>query len=51
MGVSQPSLSEQMMTILTTPDVAKRMSENALAQGKPDAARKLADLVEQLAGG
>ena len=45
------SLSEQMMTILTTPDVAKRMSENALAQGKPDAARKLADLVEQLAGG
>jgi UDP-N-acetylglucosamine--N-acetylmuramyl-(pentapeptide) pyrophosphoryl-undecaprenol N-acetylglucosamine transferase len=45
------SLAEQMMLILTTPDVGKRMSENALAQGKPDAAAKLAGLVERLAGG
>ena len=44
------SLSEQMMVILTTPDVGKRMSENALTQGNPDAAKTLADIVGQLAG-
>ena len=44
------SLSEHMMVILTTPDVGKRMSENALKQGTPNAARDLADLVERLAG-
>ncbi len=44
------SLSEQMMVILTTPDVGKRMSENALTQGTPEAAQSLADLVERLAG-
>lgn len=44
------SLSEQMMLILTTPDVGKRMSANALTQGNPHAARSLADLVDRLAG-
>lgn len=44
------SLSEQIMLILTTPDVGKRMSENALTQGTPHAAATLADLVERLAG-
>ncbi|MCV6587222.1 MAG: UDP-N-acetylglucosamine--N-acetylmuramyl-(pentapeptide) pyrophosphoryl-undecaprenol N-acetylglucosamine transferase [Marinibacterium sp.] len=44
------SLSEQIMTILLTPGVGKRMSENARAQGKPDAAKRLGALVETLAG-
>lgn len=44
------SLSEQIMTVLTTPGVGKRMSENALGQGKPKAAARLAELVETLAG-
>ena len=42
------SLSEQIMTVLTTPDAAKSMSAHALEQGKPDAADRLAGLVEQL---
>lgn len=42
------SLSEQIMTVLTTPDAGKSMSANALGQGKPDAADRLAGLVEQL---
>ena len=42
------SLSEQIMTVLTTPDAGKSMSANALSQGKPDAADRLAGLVEQL---
>ena len=42
------SLSEQIMTILTTPGMAKRMAEKALGQGKPDAAPELAALIEQL---
>lgn len=44
------SLAEQIMVILTTPDVGKRMSENALSLGNPEAARTLADLVNHLAG-
>lgn len=44
------TLSEQIMVILTTPDVGKRMSANALTQGTPNAAKDLADLVNQLAG-
>ncbi len=44
------SLSEHMMVILTTPGVGKRMSENALKQGTPKAARDLADLALDLAG-
>ena len=42
------SLSEQMMTVLTSPDAAKRMAANALTQGIPDATDRLAGLVEQL---
>lgn len=44
------TLAEQMMVILTTPDVGRRMSQNALTQGNPHAADTLADLVSQLAG-
>ena len=44
------TLSEQIMVILTTPDVGKRMSANALTQATPNAARDLADLVAHLAG-
>ena len=43
------SLSEQILAILTTPGAAVQMRENALAQGIPDAAERLAALVEQLA--
>jgi len=34
--------------VLTTPAAAARMRDNALAQGKPDAAERLAALIEQL---
>ncbi|MGR3511258.1 MAG: UDP-N-acetylglucosamine--N-acetylmuramyl-(pentapeptide) pyrophosphoryl-undecaprenol N-acetylglucosamine transferase [Paracoccaceae bacterium] len=44
------TLAEQIMVILTTPDVGKRMSANALTQATPNAARDLADLVAHLAG-
>ncbi|MEM7717913.1 MAG: UDP-N-acetylglucosamine--N-acetylmuramyl-(pentapeptide) pyrophosphoryl-undecaprenol N-acetylglucosamine transferase [Pseudomonadota bacterium] len=44
------SLAEHMMVILTTPDVGKRMSENALSLGNPEAAQTLADLVDHLVG-
>jgi UDP-N-acetylglucosamine--N-acetylmuramyl-(pentapeptide) pyrophosphoryl-undecaprenol N-acetylglucosamine transferase len=44
------SLSEHIMTVLLTPGVGKDMSRNALSQGKPDAAKELAALVETLAG-
>ena len=43
------SLCEQMLAILTNPDLAAKMSANALAISKPDAAERLAALVEQLA--
>ncbi|MGI9390599.1 MAG: UDP-N-acetylglucosamine--N-acetylmuramyl-(pentapeptide) pyrophosphoryl-undecaprenol N-acetylglucosamine transferase, partial [Boseongicola sp.] len=43
------SLSEQILAILTTPGAAAQMRDNALAQGIPDAAERLAALVEQLA--
>jgi len=42
------SLSEQIMTVLTTPATAAAMRDAALAQGKPDAAERLAALIEQL---
>ena len=42
------SLSEQIMAILTAPGAAERMAKNAQAQGKPDAADRLAALIEQL---
>ncbi len=44
------SLSEQIMAILTMPGAAMRMRDNAVAQGKPDAAERLATLIETLAG-
>jgi len=44
------SLSEQIMAILTMPGTAKAMRDNALGQGKPDAADRLATLIEMLAG-
>jgi len=42
------TLSQQIMAVLTTPGAAERMASNARAQGKPDAARALAQIVEQL---
>lgn len=43
------SLAEQMLMVLSNPSAAARMRENALAQGLPDAADRLASLVETLA--
>ena len=42
------TLSEHMMTVLMTSGAAGRMAQNALAQGKPDAADRLAALIEEL---
>ena len=42
------SLSEQITTILSVPGAALAMRDNALAQGIPDAAERLAALIEQL---
>ena len=42
------SLSEQMMMVLTSPGAAERMAGYARAQGKPDAAKQLATIVEDL---
>ncbi len=48
-GALDPAtLSEQIMTVLTAPGAAERMAKNAQAQGKPDAADRLAALIEQL---
>ncbi|MEM6385918.1 MAG: UDP-N-acetylglucosamine--N-acetylmuramyl-(pentapeptide) pyrophosphoryl-undecaprenol N-acetylglucosamine transferase [Pseudomonadota bacterium] len=44
------SLSEQILLILTSPGVGKRMAANALTVGTPNAAEALADLVGHLAG-
>lgn len=44
------SLSEQIMSVLTMPGTAKTMRDNAVSQGKPDAADRLATLIEMLAG-
>ena len=44
------SLSEQIMRVLTTPGTAVGMREDALAQGRPDATVRLADMLETLAG-
>ena len=44
------SLSEHIMAVVTMPGTARRMHENALSQGKPDAAERLATLIEMLAG-
>jgi UDP-N-acetylglucosamine--N-acetylmuramyl-(pentapeptide) pyrophosphoryl-undecaprenol N-acetylglucosamine transferase len=44
------TLAAQMAAILTDPAAAERMAQAALAQGKPDAAERLADMVEEIAG-
>ncbi|WP_425603368.1 UDP-N-acetylglucosamine--N-acetylmuramyl-(pentapeptide) pyrophosphoryl-undecaprenol N-acetylglucosamine transferase [Ruixingdingia sedimenti] len=44
------TLCAQMAAILGNPAAAARMAGNALTQGKPDAAERLAALVEELAG-
>ena len=45
------TLAEQMALVLESPDAAAHMARAALAQGRPDAADRLADLVEALAAG
>ncbi|MEM8792227.1 MAG: undecaprenyldiphospho-muramoylpentapeptide beta-N-acetylglucosaminyltransferase [Pseudomonadota bacterium] len=47
---SPERLAEEVAAILGDPDTAARMAEAARAQGIPDAAKRLADLVETLAG-
>lgn len=42
------SLSEKIMTVLTAPGAAERMAQNAARHGRPDAAQRLADLIEKL---
>ena len=44
------ALSAQMAAVLENPEAAKAMATAALAQSKPDAAERLAALVEDLAG-
>lgn len=43
------ALGEQVAAILTNPEAAARMAQAALGTGIPDAATRLADLVERLA--
>ncbi|MEM6638200.1 MAG: UDP-N-acetylglucosamine--N-acetylmuramyl-(pentapeptide) pyrophosphoryl-undecaprenol N-acetylglucosamine transferase [Pseudomonadota bacterium] len=43
------TLAEQITAVLTQPDAAVRMAHAALAEGIPDAADRLAEMVEQLA--
>ncbi|MEO1494217.1 MAG: undecaprenyldiphospho-muramoylpentapeptide beta-N-acetylglucosaminyltransferase [Pseudomonadota bacterium] len=49
-ALSPETLSAQVEHILTNPAHAAQMAEAAKAQGRPDAAERLADLVEELAG-
>ena len=44
------ALAEHITKVLTTPDAASRMAAAATALGKPDAAMRLSDLAERLAG-
>jgi UDP-N-acetylglucosamine--N-acetylmuramyl-(pentapeptide) pyrophosphoryl-undecaprenol N-acetylglucosamine transferase len=46
---SVETLSDAMTSILNDPELASDMAEAALSQGIPDAAERLADLVEELA--
>ena len=48
-GLTPEALAEQIENLLEQPDAALRMSQNAQAQGKPEAAEALASLVEELA--
>ena len=43
------ALARQITAVLTQPELALRMARNALAHGRPDATRRLVDLVERLA--
>jgi UDP-N-acetylglucosamine--N-acetylmuramyl-(pentapeptide) pyrophosphoryl-undecaprenol N-acetylglucosamine transferase len=43
------TLATHIETILTQPDAAQRMAQNALSQGRPDATDRLVALVETLA--
>ena len=43
------SLAAQMISVLSNPDAAVKMAHGALAQGRPDAAEKLAEMVMTLA--
>ncbi len=40
-----------MALVLENPAAASRMASNAMAEGRPDAAEALADLVEAVASG
>lgn len=48
-GLDADSLSRDIRAILTTPDRAKAMAAAALTLGRPDAARRLYDLVTEIA--
>lgn len=43
-------LAVQIRSVLTQPDAALRMAQNALVQARPDATERLVTLVERLAG-
>ena len=45
------SLGAHIETILTQPDAARRMAQNALTQGRPDATERLAALVSDISEG
>ena len=47
---SVESLSSTVASIMEDDDLASQMAEAALSQGNPDAADRLADLVEEIAG-
>jgi UDP-N-acetylglucosamine--N-acetylmuramyl-(pentapeptide) pyrophosphoryl-undecaprenol N-acetylglucosamine transferase len=49
-GLTPEKVAEQIENVLSHPDAALRMSQNALRVGKPEAAGALAALVEELAG-
>jgi UDP-N-acetylglucosamine--N-acetylmuramyl-(pentapeptide) pyrophosphoryl-undecaprenol N-acetylglucosamine transferase len=44
------TLAQHIETILTQPEAANRMAQNALSQGRPDATDRLVALVETLGG-
>ncbi len=44
------TLSEQIAAVLGDPDGALRMSQAALAEGRPDATERLVEMVEELSG-
>jgi UDP-N-acetylglucosamine--N-acetylmuramyl-(pentapeptide) pyrophosphoryl-undecaprenol N-acetylglucosamine transferase len=50
-GLTPPRLAEILTTLMTDPDRLVRMAEAARGVGRPDAVKRLADLVERVAGG